>query len=42
MKKISDHQFIEKLKALQFIEEIWLFGARARGDHGEKSDIRWR
>lgn len=34
-----DYQFIAKLKKLPYIEEIWLFGSRARGDHREKSDI---
>lgn len=34
-----DYQFIEKLKQLPFIEEIWIFGSRARGDHRDKSDI---
>lgn len=39
LNKSLDYQFIEKLKKLPFIEEIWLFGSRARGDHREKSDI---
>ncbi len=30
---------IEKLKSLPFIDEIWLFGSRARGDNLERSDI---
>lgn len=34
-----DYEFIEKLKKLQYIEEIWLFGSRARGDNRDKSDI---
>ncbi|HLD95206.1 MAG TPA: HI0074 family nucleotidyltransferase substrate-binding subunit [Alphaproteobacteria bacterium] len=33
------YQFLEKLKSLDFIEEIWLFGSRARGDYHERSDI---
>ena len=33
------YHFLDKLKALPFIEEIWLFGSRARGDHQERSDI---
>lgn len=33
------YQFIEKLKKLPFIDEIWLFGSRARGDDRKKSDI---
>jgi len=39
MSKILDYQFIEQLKALPFIDEIWLFGSRARGDSRKKSDI---
>ncbi len=39
MNKDLNYQFIEKLKALPFIAEIWLFGSRARGDNGKKSDI---
>lgn len=34
-----DYEFIEKLKKLQYVEEIWLFGSRARGDNRDKSDI---
>ena len=33
------YKFIEQLKALPFVDEIWLFGSRARGDHQERSDI---
>lgn len=39
MSKDLDYQFLEKLKNLTFIQEIWLFGSRARGDHRHKSDI---
>lgn len=31
--------FISQLANLEFIEEIWLFGSRARGDNLERSDI---
>lgn len=34
-----DYEFIDKLKKLQYVEEIWLFGSRARGDNRDKSDI---
>lgn len=34
-----EYQFINHLKSLDFIDEIWLFGSRARGDHHERSDI---
>lgn len=36
---LTSYQFLEKLKALSFIDEIWLFGSRARGDHKDRSDI---
>lgn len=39
MKQDLNYQFIEKLKELTFIDEIWLFGSRARGDNRTKSDI---
>ena len=31
--------FISQLEGLKFIEEIWLFGSRARRDNLERSDI---
>ncbi len=36
---IEKYGFIEKLKACVFIDEIWLFGSRARKDHQERADI---
>ena len=33
------YRFIDRLKALPFIEAIYLYGSRARGDHRERSDI---
>ena len=33
------YKFIEKLKALPFVDAIYLYGSRARGDHMERSDI---
>jgi predicted nucleotidyltransferase len=39
MSKTLDYQFIARLQELPFIDEIWLFGSRARGDHRQKSDI---
>jgi len=39
MKRVKQYKFIEKLKALPFVEELWLFGSRARGDNKERSDI---
>lgn len=39
MNDILKYNFFEKLKRLSFVEQIWLFGSRARGDNLEKSDI---
>lgn len=36
---LDQYKFIDELKALPFIEEIWLFGSRARDDNQERSDI---
>lgn len=36
---IEKYGFIEKLKACDFIDEIWLFGSRARKDNQERADI---
>lgn len=38
-KDISEYNFMSALKSLDFIDEIWIFGSRARGDNQEKSDI---
>ena len=37
-KKIP-YEFIDKLKKMSFIDEIWLYGSRARDSHQERSDI---
>ncbi len=34
-----NYQFINQIAKLAFVEEIFLYGSRARGDHQEKSDI---
>ena len=39
MERLKQYKFIEQIKALPFVEELWLFGSRARGDNKEKSDI---
>ena len=39
MKPIVDYQFMQTLQTLPFIEEVWLFGSRARGDNQARSDI---
>lgn len=36
---IKKYKFIEKLKSLPFVREVWLYGSRAIGDNEEKSDI---
>jgi predicted nucleotidyltransferase len=33
------YKFYEKLKALQCVEEIWLFGSRVRGSNQARADI---
>ncbi len=39
MQNIINYHFFEKLCALPFIDAIFLYGSRARGDHKERSDI---
>jgi predicted nucleotidyltransferase len=39
LKKISDYQFIKALKSLPWVDALWLFGSRARGDNQERADI---
>ena len=34
-----NYKFLERIKKLPFVEAIYLFGSRARGDAHEKSDI---
>ncbi len=36
---LEDFSFFHKLKKLPFIEEIWVYGSRARGDNSDRSDI---
>ena len=36
---LPNYAFIDRLKALPFVEAIYLFGSRARGTHRERSDI---
>lgn len=36
---LPSYQFIEQLKALPFVEAIYLYGSRARGTHRPRSDI---
>lgn len=39
VKKLIPYHFIDDLKDLSFVKKIILFGSRARGDNGPKSDI---
>ena len=39
MLKITDYKFYHNLKNLAYIDEIWLFGSRARKDNQERADI---
>jgi len=36
---LLSYQFIEKLKALPFVDAIYLYGSRARGTQRQRSDI---
>lgn len=35
----NEFVFFNRLKHLEFVEEIWLYGSRARGDFSTRSDI---
>ncbi len=36
---ITAYDFFAKLKALPFVQAVYLYGSRARGDHDDWSDI---
>ncbi len=36
---LIDYTFFQKLEKLPFVEKIWLYGSRARGDFKDRSDI---
>lgn len=36
---VTDYTFFSSLSHLPFIDEIWVFGSRARNDHQERADI---
>ncbi len=38
-KSIQEYSFFKQLMSIDLIEEIWLFGSRARGDSQDRSDI---
>ena len=37
--QLTDYHFIQQIAKLPFVDAIYLFGSRARGDHRERSDI---
>ena len=39
MMQLNDYLFLQKIAALPFVDAIYLFGSRARGDHLERTDI---
>jgi nucleotidyltransferase substrate binding protein (TIGR01987 family) len=39
MTDIKHYEFYYKLRTLPFVDEIWLFGSRAKGSQSERSDI---
>lgn len=38
-RQIQSYRFFQDLQRLPFVDEIWLFGSRARGDALDRSDI---
>ena len=36
---LSDYRFLQEIAALDFVDAIYLFGSRARGDNRDRSDI---
>lgn len=36
---LSHYRFLQELAALPFVDALWLFGSRARGDFQARSDI---
>lgn len=39
MTEIKNYIFLQQLQYLPFVQAIWLYGSRARGDENERSDI---
>lgn len=35
----KQYKFVHEISRLSFVEEIWLYGSRARGDNSERSDM---
>lgn len=38
-RNIKDYKFIDKIKNLPYVDEVWLYGSRAREDNMDRSDI---
>jgi len=36
---LNDYTFLQQIASLPFVDAIYLFGSRARGDHQDRSDI---
>ncbi len=36
---LEQYQFFQTLKKFSFIEEIWIYGSRARKDYQSRSDL---
>jgi predicted nucleotidyltransferase len=39
MDEILKYKFLKDLQSLSFVETLYLYGSRARGEHAERSDI---
>ncbi|HXF28299.1 MAG TPA: nucleotidyltransferase domain-containing protein, partial [Chlamydiales bacterium] len=37
--KITEREFVQKIAHLPFVDEIWLYGSRARGSEKNRSDV---
>lgn len=36
---VTKYKFFKKIEELPFVDEIWLYGSRARGDERDRSDF---
>lgn len=39
MEELKKYRFLNRLKYIPWVESVWIFGSRARGDNRERSDI---
>ena len=39
MEELRKYEFIDAINALPFVQAVWIYGSRARGDYDERSDI---